>query len=94
MELLLHNWTAANTYLSKAIAAGASPEARLLHAEALLDGGDYDSANQEMTRYLDGRDVKTMPLPIRQLWARIAERKKVERVLFARINQCDDVLGA
>jgi hypothetical protein len=31
-----------------------------------------------MTRYLDGRDVKKMPLRVRQLWAEIENRKKVE----------------
>jgi hypothetical protein len=79
MELFRHNLMEASNYLGKAVAApGASPQARLLHSEALLDVGDFDTANQEMTHYLDGRDVKTMPLPIRQLWARIQERKKIE----------------
>ena len=78
MELLLHDWGAASTYLGKAVAAGAPPEARLLHSEALLDTGEFDGANQEMIRYLNGRDVKTMPLPIRQLYSRIVERKKIE----------------
>jgi hypothetical protein len=78
MELLLHNWALADTYLGRAIAAGASPEARLLRVEALLDGGDSDGANQEMTRYLDGRNVKTMPVPVRQIWERVVEKKKIE----------------
>ncbi len=78
MELYLRDWQAASTNLGKAVAAGASPEARLLHSEALLDGGDFVSANQEMTRYLDGREVKTMPLAVRQLWARIQDREKIE----------------
>jgi hypothetical protein len=97
MELLLHNWQAANTHLGKAVAAGGSPEARLLHAEALLDGGDFDSANQEMTRYLDGCDVKTLPVPVRQVWARIAERKKIEVVYIkakpkSKVNESIDYL--
>jgi tetratricopeptide (TPR) repeat protein len=95
MELLLHNWGAANTYLGKAVAAGASPEARLLRAEALLDEGEFDGANQELTRYLDGRDVKTMPLRVRQLWARIGEKKKIEVVyakVKSRVNQPLDYL--
>ena len=78
MELLLHIWSEADTYLSKAAAAGASPEAHFLHSQALLYEGDFDSANKEMSRYLDGRDVKTMPLEVRQVWARIQERKKIE----------------
>jgi tetratricopeptide (TPR) repeat protein len=80
VELLMQNWTTADTYLGRAEAAGAFPQTRLLRAEALLGGGDFDAANQEMTRYLDGRDVKTMPLPVRQTWARIAEKKKIEVV--------------
>ena len=78
MELLNHNWSGAETYLGKAEAAGASPEAHYLRSQALLDEGDFDGATQEMTKYLGGRDVKTMPLEVRQVWARIQERKKVE----------------
>ncbi|MGO8814407.1 MAG: tetratricopeptide repeat protein [Terriglobia bacterium] len=80
VELRLENWAAANTYLGKAEAAGASPEVRLLRAEALLGGGNFDGANEEMNRYLNGREVKSMPLTVRQLWARIAEKKKIEVV--------------
>jgi hypothetical protein len=86
---------AANTYLGKAGAAGASPEVRLLRAEALLGGGNFDGANEEMTRYLNGRDLKTMPITVHQLWARIAEKKKIEVVYVkpkARANQPIDYL--
>lgn len=31
-----------------------------------------------MTRYLDGRDVKTMPLRVRKLWVSLQDQKKVE----------------
>lgn len=78
MELFMRNFPSAADYLGRAVAAGGSPEARFLHSEALLDVGDFDAANQEMTKYLDGRDVKTMPLNVRQVWARIGERKKIE----------------
>ncbi len=78
MQMFMRNFSSAASYLGKAVAAGGSPEARLLHSEALLDVGDFDAANQEMTKYLDGRDVKTMPLYVRQVWARIGERKKIE----------------
>jgi tetratricopeptide (TPR) repeat protein len=77
-ELLLQNWPTANAYLDNAVAAGASPEARLLRVEALLNVGQADAANKEMTRYLDGRDVKTMPLRVREIWAQVENRKKVE----------------
>jgi hypothetical protein len=79
-QLLIQNWGAADEYLSKAIAAGARPEARLLRVEALLGGDQIQAANTEMTRYLEGRDVKKMPLRVRQLWAQIDYRKKVEAV--------------
>ena len=78
MELLLHDWSSANTCLDKAVAAGASPEVHLLRSEALLDGGEFEGASREMNAYLDGRDVKSMPLPIRQIYSRIVEKKKIE----------------
>jgi tetratricopeptide (TPR) repeat protein len=77
-QLLMQNWGPADQYLSKAIAAGAGPEARLLHVEALLGGDQFQAASTEMTRYLAGRDVKKMPIQVRQLWAQIENRKKVE----------------
>jgi Tfp pilus assembly protein PilF len=77
-QLLIQNWGAADQYLSKAMAASAGPEARLLRVEALLGGDHSREANAEMTRYLDGRDVKKMPLQVRQLWAQIQDRMKVE----------------
>jgi tetratricopeptide (TPR) repeat protein len=77
-QLLLQNWGGADNYLSKALAAGAGPEVRLLRVQALMGGGDFEQASQEMTRYLNGRDVKTMPLETRMLWAQIENRKKVE----------------
>jgi hypothetical protein len=77
-QLLLQNWGAADEYLAKALAAGAGPEVRLLRVEALLGGDQFQAANTEMTRYLAGRDVKKMPIQVRQLWAQIENRKKVE----------------
>jgi hypothetical protein len=77
-QLLVQNWGAADQYLSKAIAASAGPEARLLRAEALLGGDHSPEANAEMLRYLDGRDVKKMPYQARQLWVQIQDRMKVE----------------
>ena len=77
-QLMIENYRGANEWLAKAIAAGAPPEARLLHARVLLEGDLFEEASEEMTRYLDGRDVKKMPIPVRQLWAQIQNRKKVE----------------
>jgi len=85
-QLLLRNWAAAEAYLLQALDSGADPEARLLRAEALLGESSPDAANQEMTRYLDGRDVKTMPLRVRQLWAEIKDRKKIE-VTYADVKK-------
>jgi Tfp pilus assembly protein PilF len=64
--------------LKKALAAGAGPEARLLYVEALLGAGRSDEAAAEMNRYLDGRDVKNMPLRVRKVWASLQNREKVE----------------
>ena len=36
-----------------------------------------------MNRYLDGRDVKNMPIRVRQVWASVQNRKKVE-ALYAK----------
>ena len=77
-QLLLQNCGVANDYLAKALDAGAGPEVRLLRIAALLGVGDLEGADKEMTRYLDGRDVKKMPLRVRELWAQVQSRKKVE----------------
>jgi tetratricopeptide (TPR) repeat protein len=77
-QLLLENWGPADQYLSKALAAGGGPEVRLLRVEALLGGDQFQAASTEMTRYLDGRDVKKMPIRVRQLWAQIQARMEVE----------------
>jgi tetratricopeptide (TPR) repeat protein len=77
-QLLLQNWGAADEYLGKAIVAGAGPAVRLLRVEALLGGGQFQAASSEMTRYLGGRDVKQMPIQVRELWAQIEQRNKIE----------------
>ncbi len=77
-QLLLQNWTAADDYLGKALAAGAKPEIRLLRIEALLGEDQFQAADQELARYLEGRDVKKMPLAVRALWMKIDNRKKIE----------------
>jgi tetratricopeptide (TPR) repeat protein len=76
-QVLIQNWEPADQYLSKAIAAGAGPEARLLFAEALLGEDQFQAASKEMTRYLNGREVKAMPFQVRQLWVQIEDLKKV-----------------
>jgi tetratricopeptide (TPR) repeat protein len=77
-QLQLRNWGAADEYLGKALAAGAKPEIRLLRAEALLGEDQFQAADQEMARYLEGRDLKKMPLAVRTLWMKIDNRKQIE----------------
>ena len=77
---LTQQFEAANSVLKRALAAGAGPEARLLYVESWLGVGRSDEASAEMNRYLDGRDVKEMPLRVRQVWADLQSRKKVERI--------------
>ncbi len=77
-QLQLRNWGAADEYLGKALAAGAKPEIRLLRAEALLGEDQFQAADQEMARYLEGRDLKKMPLAVRALWMKIDNRKQIE----------------
>jgi tetratricopeptide (TPR) repeat protein len=77
-QLLLRNYGAADEYLGKALAAGAKSEVRLLRIEALLGEDQFQTADLEMARYLSGRDVKKMPLEVRQLWIKIEDSKKIE----------------
>jgi len=68
----------ANDTLKKALVAGAGPEARLLDVEALLGASHSDEATAEMNRYLDGQDVKKMPVRVRQVWANVQNQEKVQ----------------
>jgi tetratricopeptide (TPR) repeat protein len=77
-QLLLQNYVPAASYLAKALDAGAGPEARLLRVEALVGAGGTAEADREMARYLEGRNMKTEPLRVRQVWAQLQERKKIE----------------
>ena len=90
-QLLIQNWPAADEYLGKAIAAGAKPAARLLRAESLLGEGKFQVAGKEMSQYLNGRDVKTMPIDVRKLWVQIADHEKVEAA-YAKSNPTLDYL--
>jgi len=77
-QLQVRNWGAADEYLSKALSAGAKPDIRLLRVEALLGEDKFQAADQEMARYLEGRELKKMPLEVRALWVKIDDRKKIE----------------
>jgi tetratricopeptide (TPR) repeat protein len=84
-ELQLQNWTTADAYLAKALSVGAGPDARLMRVQALLNEGHSDEAKKEMNRYLDGRDVKNMPLRVRELYTQVQQRKAVE-VAYAKVT--------
>ncbi len=77
-NLMLENWAAADSYLAQALAAGAAPDARFLRVKALLNEGATDDARAEMARFLDGRDIKSMPVNVRELYTLVQQRKNVE----------------
>ena len=65
------NWEAADEYLDKAIRTGASEGARLLRVRALLEQGDTGEAENEMNRYVAGRDIRTLPLEARTVYSQL-----------------------
>lgn len=73
-QLLANNDEAAEAYLSKAVSAGAPPEARLLRVRALLGMNDSQTASEEMDKYIAGRDVKDLPRHARLLYAQLQGR--------------------
>jgi tetratricopeptide (TPR) repeat protein len=75
--ILQNNWEAADDYLNKALAAGASKEALLLRTRALLEEGDPEAAEAAMKQYLGDASLKTFPLPVRTLATQIDERMKL-----------------
>jgi hypothetical protein len=84
-ELQLQSWATADAYLAKALSLGAGSDARLMRVEALLNEGNSDEAKIEMTRYLSGRDIKNMPLRVRELYTQVQQRKQVE-LAYARVS--------
>ena len=87
-ELMQENWAAADAYLARALQAGAGPDARFLRVKALVNEGSTDEAKAEMTRYLGGRDVKNMPLNVRQVYMLMQQKKRVE-VTYARKDKTE-----
>ncbi len=75
---LLQRPQLANNALRDALAAGAGPEARLLYIQSCIDIGHFDEGNAEMKQYLNGRDAKDMPVRVRQLWASLQDREKIQ----------------
>jgi len=72
------NWEAADEYLGQAIRAGASKEAMLLRAQALLELGDTRAAAAQLKDYMGNQPARDFPLPVHSLYTQIQERLKVE----------------
>jgi tetratricopeptide (TPR) repeat protein len=64
-------WEVAERFLSKALAAGAGEEARLLRARTLLEIGEVSASADEMDKYVAGRHIKQLPQTARNLFERI-----------------------
>ncbi|MGD0695641.1 MAG: tetratricopeptide repeat protein [Terriglobia bacterium] len=75
--ILQENWEAAENYLSQALAAGASKEATLLRAKALLEEGEPEAADAAMKEYVGDTGLRNLPAPARKLAAQIDERLKL-----------------
>lgn len=89
-QMQLQNWQGADVYLEKALEAGAGAEARFLRTRALLGEGFGIAASKEMASYLNGRDLKTMPVFVRQVSTLIEERKRLEES-YAKVRPEDVV---
>lgn len=76
--VLQQNWEAADDYLHRAIVAGASKDATLLRARALLEEGDPQAADEAMKQYLGDTPLKTVSTPVRVLANEISERMKLQ----------------
>jgi Tfp pilus assembly protein PilF len=88
------NWEAADEYLGQAIRAGASKEAMVLRAHALLEEGDARAAAAQFKDYMGNRPAKDFPLPVHSLHTQIMERLKVESSskVASVLNQPPDTL--
>jgi Tfp pilus assembly protein PilF len=78
VQVQIHRWAEADNTLSKAIAAGAVPEARLLRVQALLGEYKTEEASAELSRYLGNRSLKAMPLRVHMLAERIKYQEKIQ----------------
>lgn len=72
--VLQKNWETADDYLAKAITNGASPEAKLLRARALMEEGDPEAAAAQLKDYIGNKKVRDTPLPVRTLSTQIETR--------------------
>ena len=78
------NWERADEYLEKAVRAGASPEARLLRVQVLLELGANEEAGTEMKTYLGERRPMDLPLEDRKVYVRLMERLELKAYEQAR----------
>jgi tetratricopeptide (TPR) repeat protein len=79
--VLEQKWDDAEKYLQEAIKLGASPEARLLRARALLEAGKEEAAEEaqaEMKAYLAGRRPKDLPARARPMYLELQERLQLK----------------
>ena len=81
-QVSMQEYDAASENLKSALAAGAGPDARLLYVEALLGAGRPLEASTEMNAYLNGRDVKGMPVWVRQVWSNVQNRERAQTTYF------------
>ena len=77
-QIKLKNWESAEQYLAQAVKAGAPPEVRLLRIEALLGEGVLGEADQEMTAYLSGRDIRKLSPTARALYSDLHNRMELK----------------
>jgi len=75
--MLQKNWEAAEDYLAKASAAGASRDALLLQTRVLLEEGDPDAANAAMNQYVGSENIQSCPVRVRTLYSEVQERMKL-----------------
>ena len=77
------SWYSGSQALKKALAAGAGPDARLMYAESLLWVETPAKAQEQLNLYLDGRNIKSMPLRVRTLQEHIQAGKKDQTIILA-----------
>ena len=82
------NFGGADQLLEKALAAGASPAARLIRVRALLELGDVQEAAREMDVYMAGREARNLPFEGREVYLQVRDR--VEVAPFSKVKSVID----
>ncbi len=82
------NWEAADHYLEKAVAAGASKETLLLRARALVEEGALDAANLEIKAYLGHKDIRDLPPSSRRIISDL--RTRIEIASYGKVTSVVD----